>query len=71
MTPLEQAQRDAAHARDELERALCIIVRLSINTHIDNKLLNNLGYRSDEREKVLERALEFERNFAPFPPVEA
>ena len=71
MTPLEQAQRDAEYARAELVKARCLIARLAVNVHIDNKLLNNLGYHSDERELTLERALEFERNTSLYPKQEA
>lgn len=68
MTALEQAQRDAQHARDELTKALCLLARLEANMAVDNKLLLATGFQSDERENAMTALREFRENFALYPP---
>jgi hypothetical protein len=70
MTPLEQAQRDAAHARDELQIATMLLARVRGQFEAD-LVMRVSGSELPARVEVFHDICKFMRRTSLYPPVEA
>ena len=74
MTALEQAERDAAHARDELRLATMLLARVRGQFEADAMAIGTIPYGPEKLVTPLREALrhdinKFMRRTSLFPPV--
>ena len=70
MTPLEQAQRDAAHARDELQIATMLLARVRGQFEAD-LVMKTAGSELPARQEAYHDICKFMRRTSLFPKQEA